>query len=63
MRFLDKSAASFLTVLKGEHTLCMTILSRQVNIPEKPELESQEQHWGVLTEAVGCISAKKTLVT
>lgn len=41
----------------------MTILSRQLNIPEKPELESQEQRWGVLTEAVGCISAKKTLVT
>lgn len=40
----------------------MTVLSRQLNIPEKPELESQEQHWGVLTEAVGCISAKKTLV-
>lgn len=40
----------------------MAILSRQLNIPEKPELESQEQHWDVLTEAVGCISAKKTLV-
>lgn len=38
----------------------MTILSRQLNILEKSELESQEQHWGVLTEAVGCISSKKS---
>lgn len=37
----------------------MTIFSRQLNIPEKPELESQELHWEVLAEAVGCISATK----
>lgn len=48
MEPLNKSAASFFTVLKGKRPLY-----------ELFELESQEQHLGVLTEALGCISAKK----